>query len=366
MNTNTNYSSLIQLKYYRNWSPICYFRYLFQKNIMKRYHKSLFVTLLMVVAVLSSGWGFLVHRTIHQLAIYELPEPISAFFYKNMENLVSNAPRPDNRRNEDSTEATKHFIDFEMYGEDAAHKMPTEWQKAVQLFTIDSLLKYGYVPYHVIFMQAKLTNAFKLKNRDSILFYAADLGHYIGDAHVPLHTTVNYDGQLTNQKGLHSLWESMIPEIEIGNYLLYSSHKAVYLKDPTAAIWKAVRTGFAMVPEMLAKEKEVSQSFTEEQKFRVQIRRGRETKSYTSAFAKAYASALKTSINDRLIQSADLIADFWYTAWVDAGKPDLTSLGGALNEEQQKQWNTELEAFKKNELIQQQLLISKKQAPNNN
>jgi len=333
--------------------------------IMKKYMKPLLAFVLLIVLIGASSWGFLVHRTIHQLAVYELPDPVRPFFYRNMENLVNNAPRPDTRRNEDSTEASKHFIDLEMYGDDAAHKMPMEWQKAIQLYSKDSLLKYGYVPYHIIYMQGKLTQAFKMKNKDSILFYAADLGHYIGDAHVPLHTTVNYDGQLTNQKGLHSLWESMIPEIEIGNYRLYSSHQATYLKDPTAAIWKAVRTGFAMVPEMLEKEKEVSKGFTEEEKFRVQIRRGRESKSYTSAFAKAYAAALKTSINDRLLQAADLIADYWYTAWVDAGKPDLTTIGGALTDTEKKQLETELVAFKNNELIKQQLLISKKSTGNN-
>lgn len=333
---------------------------------MKRSTRLFLAPILLIVLIVGSGWGFLVHRTIHQLAVYELPEPVRPFFYRNMENLVQNAPRPDQRRNQDSTEATKHFIDFEMYGDDAAHKMPMDWKKAIQKYSKDSLLKYGYVPYHIIYMQEKLTQAFKMKNKDSILFYAADLGHYIGDAHVPLHTTVNYDGQLTNQKGLHSLWESMIPEIEIGNYNLYSSHQATYLKDPSIAVWKAVRSGFSMVPEMLAKEKEVSKTFTDEQKYRIQIRRGVETKSYTSAFAKAYAASLKNSINDRLLQSADMIADFWYTAWVNAGKPDLGKIGGELTDTEKKQLETELAAFKKNELIQQQLLISKKQTTNTN
>jgi len=333
---------------------------------MKRCTRLFLAPVLIILLIVGSAWGFLVHRTIHQLAVYELPEPIRPFFYRNIENLVQNAPRPDQRRNQDSTEATKHFIDFEMYGDDAAHKMPMDWQKAIQQYSKDSLLKYGYVPYHIIYMQEKLTQAFKIKNKDSILFYAADLGHYIGDAHVPLHTTVNYDGQLTNQKGLHSLWESMIPEIEIGNYNLYSSHQATYLKDPSSAIWKAVRSGFSMVPEMLAKEKEVSKTFTDEQKYRVQIRRGVETKSYTSEFAKAYAASLKNSINNRLLQSADMIADFWYTAWVNAGKPDLSKTGGELTDSEKKQLETELAAFKKNELIQQQLLISKKQTTNTN
>lgn len=332
---------------------------------MNRLKRRLLLPLLAILVIMISSWGFLVHRTIHQLAVYELPDGIRPFFYKHLDKLVSDAPRPDQRRNTDSSEAPKHFIDLEMYGDSAAYKMPYDWQKAMEKYSKDSLVKYGYVPYHIIYMKSKLTEAFKMKNKDSILFYAADIGHYIGDAHVPLHTTVNYDGQLTNQKGLHSLWESMIPEIEIGKYNLYSSHKAAYLKDPSKAIWKAVRTGFNLVPEMLTKEIEVSAGFTEEQKYRVQIRRGRESKSYTTEFAKAYAAALKSSINDRLLQSADLIADFWYTAWVDAGKPDLSAIGGVLSFTEQQKLNLELGAFKKNELLKKELLISKQQQENN-
>jgi hypothetical protein len=312
------------------------------------------------VLIISTGWGFLVHKTVHQLAVYELPETMLPFFYQQMDYLVTNAPRPDMRRNEDSTEATKHFIDLEMFGDRAATKMPLDWNRAVQKYTADSLLKYGYVPYHIIYMKGKLTEAFRKGNKDSILFYAADLGHYIGDAHVPLHTTVNYDGQLTDQKGLHSLWESMIPEIEIGNYSLYSTHKATYLKKPAEAIWQAVRNAAKLVPDMLLKEREVSKEFTEEQKFRVQIRRGKETKSYTTAFAKAYAAALGTTINDQLRHSADLIADFWYTSWVDAGKPDLSGINEGWSAGAQQRLEAELKAFNENKLLENKLLFSKK------
>lgn len=312
------------------------------------------------VLIISTGWGFLVHKTVHQLAVYELPEAMLPFFYQQMDYLVTHAPRPDMRRNEDSTEATKHFIDLEMFGDRAAAKMPLDWNRAVQKYTADSLLKYGYVPYHIIYMKGKLTEAFRQGNKDSILFYAADLGHYIGDAHVPLHTTVNYDGQLTDQKGLHGLWESMIPELEIGNYSLYSTHKATYLKKPAEAIWQAVRKAAGLVPDMLLKEKEVSKGFTEEQKFRVQIRRGKETKSYTTAFAKAYAEALGTTINDQLRSSANLIADFWYTSWVDAGKPDLSRINTGWSAGTQLKLAAELKAFHENKLLENKLLLSKK------
>ena len=303
---------------------------------------------LLAVLFVGSSWGFLVHKTTHQLAVYELPAPLQQFFYTNIDNVVSNSVRPDQRRNSDPTEGTKHFIDIEAYGTDAANTMPMEWDKAVAIFTKDSLIKYGYVPYHIIYMQSKLTEAFKQKNKDSILFYATDLGHYIGDAHVPLHTTVNYDGQLTGQKGMHNLWESTVPDIEMAQYNLYTNHTATYLSSPQTAIWLAVRKGYNMVGFMLEAERTVSKNFSDADKYEMKMWYGKETKAYTLAFAKAYGAALKNTVNQRLIESANLIADFWYTAWVDAGKPDLSEFqNAALAQDLQK----ELNAFQQNTLV---------------
>ncbi len=318
--------------------------------------------ILAVVMTVSASWGFLVHRSVAQLSIYELPEAMVPFFYQHMDYLVDSAPRADIRRNRDTTEASKHFIDFEMYGDNAANKMPLDWQAAVKIYSKDSLLKYGYVPYHVLYMKGKLTQAFKSGNKDSILFYAADLSHYIGDANVPLHTTVNYDGQLTDQKGLHSLWESTIPELELNKFNLYSSHKATYLKKPDVAIWEAVRRSYALVPIMLQAEKEVTTKFTDAQKFRIQIRRGKESKSYTTEFARAFGIALKGTVNEQLLHSADLIADFWFTSWVDAGKPNLSTLTPGWNSGDAEKLKKELASFKTNTLLENKLLLSRKSA----
>lgn len=273
-----------------------------------------------------------------------------------MDYIVFNAPRPDVRRNTDSTEAPKHFIDLEMYGDSSAWNMPCLWDDAVKKYSADTLYAYGYVPYVIHSVQQKLTAAFKSGNKDSILFYAADLGHYLGDANVPLHTSVNYDGQLTGQKGLHSLWETMIPQLEITNYNLYTDHKATYIADPQKEIWNTIRKSNSLVADMLAKEIEVTKQFTDSTKYRVQLRRGVEVKSYTTAFAKAYAVSLKNTINQQLIASANLIADFWYTAWVNAGKPDLSKLNANWTEEDAKKLNIETEAYKSNQLINQKLL----------
>jgi len=320
--------------------------------------KYIFSAVLLVALVGLSSWGFLVHRTINQIAIYNLPEPLRSFFHKDKTYLVYNAPRPDIRRNTDKSEATKHFIDLEKFGPNAANDMPMDWASAVKKYTEDSLKEYGWGPYNAIMQLDNLTKAFKSGNQDSILFYAADLGHYIGDLHVPLHTTINYDGQLTGQKGLHALWESTIPELTMQDYQLYNAHKPVYLKEPAKALWIDIRKAASLVPTMLAAEKELTTQFTPETKYRTQMRYGKETKTYTKEFAEAYAKTLGVTINAQLIASANMITDFWYTAWVNAGKPDL-STSRALNTGLEE----ELNAFKKNQLIKEGLLISKKSKP---
>jgi hypothetical protein len=315
------------------------------------------VILLVTIALSAGSWGFLIHKTAHQLATYELPGSLRDFFYANMDYMQYNAPRPDIRRNQDSSEGPKHFIDLESYGNNAAYNMPLHWKDAVARYSKDTLLTYGYVPYYVIEMKNKLTNAFKQGNKDSILFYAADLGHYVEDAHVPLHTSLNYDGQLTDQKGLHSLWESAVPEIEIGNYNLSTTHTAQYLKQPEKAIWGAIRKAHALLPDVFAKEKALSAQFTPERKYRTQVRRGKEVKGYSTEFIKAYAASLKNTINEQAIQSANLVADFWYTAWVDAGKPDLSLLyGGGLSAKAKSKLEKELVAFRTNRLVKDSLL----------
>ena len=80
-------------------------------------------------------------------------------------------------------------------------------------------------------------------------------------------------------------------------------------------------------------------------------------------FAKSYSKLLGQTINDQLLNSARMIADFWYTAWVDAGKPDLSTLLSQPFEKKDKDaLKQENKAWKKNELIEKKMLISRKQA----
>ena len=320
----------------------------------------LFFSCLVIVVSLCS-WGFYVHETATQIAVYQLPKPLRKFFFSNIDSLTANAIRPDKRRNIDRTEAPKHFIDLENYGNGAVNIMPHDLATAVQQYSWDTLKRYGYVPYQVVIEYDSLANAFKQKKSDSIIFFADDLAHYIEDANVPLHTSNNYDGQLTGQKGLHALWESTIPELELSNYQLYQKHKATYVSNKPDAIWAAVKRAHALLPEMFEKEKEVAANFPDSSKYVSKMYYGRMTKVYSDAFAKQYAAALTSTINDQLIQSANMVTDFWYSAWVDAGKPDLKHLYHNTRSER-KELRKEQKSYEKNDLLKDSLIRAKKES----
>ena len=72
-----------------------------------------------------------------------------------------------------------------------------------------------------------------------MLFIAADIGHYIGDAHMPLHTSANHDGQMTDQKGIHSFWESYLPE-HFGKGYNYHAPEGKYIADVNKEIFEMI------------------------------------------------------------------------------------------------------------------------------
>lgn len=321
---------------------------------------ALVVLALLACSAMSYGWGFFGHKVVHQLAIYGLPKQMQAFFYRHQDHLVQKSVRPDERRRDDPAEAPRHFIDIDVYGNDAVHTMPEGWEAAAKRYTVDTLVKYGIVPWHVVRLKERLTNAFRTQNTDSILFYAADMGHYISDAHVPLHTTLNYDGQLTDQKGLHSLWESKVPEMHAANYRLQNK-KAVYFPNAEKAIWAIVRHTHSLVNQTLELEREASKEFTDATKF-VHVERNDQVRQYYSDdFAKKYQQLLGPMVERQMAASAEAVASFWYTCWVDGGKPDLSDLlTEKLSRAENKHLKREIKAWKKNKLFQEERVLAAK------
>jgi hypothetical protein len=175
-------------------------------------------------------------------------------------------------------------------------------------------------------MLYRLTDAFKERNQVKILKLSAEIGHYIADAHVPLHASSNHNGQYTNQQGIHGFWESRVPELLADKEWDFFIGKADYIKDPGNFTWQRVLESAAAADTVLRYEKELSERFPADQKFSFENRNGVITRQYSSAFTKAYDLKLKGMVERRMRMAIYSVASFWYTAWVNAGEPDLTKL----------------------------------------
>lgn len=284
-----------------------------------RYFLSILLSLL---CLQSTPWGFFAHKEINYLAIFTLPPEMFGFYKANIGYIKDFAVRPDQRRYAVEGEAPRHYIDLDHWETKApVDTMPHQWDSAVAKYSEEKLLEYGIVPWHIQTVTGWLTYAMKKRDYEKIIKLSADLGHYIADAHVPLHTTNNYNGQLTNQKGIHGLWESRLPELFASDYDFFIG-KAVYLDDPLETIWQAVGESFAAKDTVLALENALTQQMpTTKYSFE---RRGASTvKVYSREFSQAYHTAMGTMVERRMKKAIYTTGCFWYTAWIDAGQPDL-------------------------------------------
>lgn len=245
-------------------------------------------------------------------------------FYKaNIDYIQEFAVKADQRRYVIDEEAPRHYIDLDHWEVNVPiDTMPHQWDSAVAKYGEEKLTAYGIVPWHIQRVKSWLTYAMKERDYEKIIKLSADLGHYIADAHVPLHTTENYNGQLTNQKGIHGLWESRLPEIFATEYD-YFTGKAVYLDDPLASTWESVAESFAAKDTVLYLELQLTKQMPQ-QKYSFEQRGATTTKVYSRAFCDAYHKAMGSMVERRMKKAIYLIGCFWYTAWVDAGEPDLT------------------------------------------
>lgn len=272
------------------------------------------------------GWGFYGHQHINQYAVFLLPPEMMVLFKPHLDHITEHAVDPDKRRYVMTAEGPRHYIDMDHYGVFPFDTLPRTWNKAKEKFSEDSLNAHGIVPWWIQVMLAKLTKAFREKDQAHILQYAAELGHYLGDAHVPLHTSSNHNGQFTDQKGIHGFWESRIPELLAEKKWTLLTGKAVYIPDPLNYTWKVILESARAVDSVLKFEKQLSLSFPPDQRYSYEYRKGIIIKQYSSAYAQAYDQKLNGMVERRMIASIHTVASFWYTAWINAGQPDLSTL----------------------------------------
>ena len=190
----------------------------------------------------------------------------------------------------------------------------------------DRFSEEGILPYHLNMMYYWLVKAFEEQNSERILRISAEFGHYIGDAHVPLHTTKNYNGQLTDQVGIHAFWESRLPELYADDSYSFLVGKAEQIDRPLSYFWNIVKDSHDLLEDVLVIEKELTQTFPEDQQMCFDERLDRTIKTQCPEFAGAYHDRLNGMVEARMQDAILSIGSVWYSAWIDAGQPDLQNL----------------------------------------
>ena len=269
------------------------------------------------------SWGFWGHRYINYNAVFLLPPPMFGFYKANIGYLTEHAADADMRRYAIKEEAPRHYIDLDQYHLKDSMRIPVYWQDAVDQFTVDSLQAHGIVPWWIMVMHQRLKKAFAERDMQQVLKLSADIGHYIADAHVPLHASSNHNGQKTDQLGIHAFWESRLPELFAEKQYDLLLGRADYLKDPLQFIWQRVYESGAAADTVLRTEKELSRAFEDHERMSFEYRNNKLVKQYSEKYALRYHKQLNGMVERRMRASIYAIASFWYTAWIDAGQPDL-------------------------------------------
>jgi hypothetical protein len=308
------------------------------------------ISLLIIPFIFCTSWGFFAHRRINQLAIFTLPPALLPFYKGGNKYITEHAVDPDKKRYVDSLEAPRHYIDVENY-ESEIDSIPEKWTQAISKYGLQKLHANGTVPWQIEKTYYSLVKAFKEHDSLKILKYSAYLGHYIGDAHVPLHTTRNHNGQLTHQTGIHAFWESRIPELFAASYNLLAG-KAVYVDQPLKAAWKIVKHAHGLLDSVIGFEAELNRAFPADQKYSFSIRNHAVVKQYSAAYAKAYQNKMDGMVEKQLRAAILATGSFWFSAWIDAGQPVLHHLiKKPLSPAEQKQLEWEERKFKTGKII---------------
>jgi hypothetical protein len=296
--------------------------------------------------IVTASWGFYAHYRINHLAVFILPPAMSGFYKANINYITEHAVSPDKRRYVDSAEIPRHYFDADRYGKDPFHTVPQKWEDAAHKYSVDTLLKYGTLPWVIQENYYRLVGAFKRHDTTAILNTSAYLGHYVADACVPLHTTSNYNGQQTQQTGIHALWESRLPELFGNNYHFYSG-KARYIENPLWQAFIICRGSYKCVDSVLRFERRLSATYPADKKYEIVKRSNRKVQEYAAGYSLAYQKALNKMTERRMRTAILWVGSFWYSAWVDAGQPDLNKLiAQPLTPTELNKLNTEQTAFK--------------------
>jgi hypothetical protein len=271
-------------------------------------HASIAALTAVLCAVLPSTgwtWGSVGHHYIAQHYSQHLPAYIDGLrsYDPDVAAHVSDA---DSRKGSTPGESEKHYIDIDYYHEFLEGTLPRQRAALEALYSPAIVTAQGVLPWAVVASVNTLTTQFQASNWAAAALTIADLCHYVGDANQPLHCTMNYNGQLTGNTGIHSRHESTM----ISNYLAQLNTTAMtvaYYSSPLDATFDVIAASWAGVSPILTADNVAKAAA------------GGST-SGTTYYASLWNST-HTLTQARLDTASVVTASLVYTAWVNAGQP---------------------------------------------
>lgn len=261
---------------------------------------------LIMLCLLLSSWGSIGHRHINQNSANCYPSCLW-FLKPNWTNIVTlNASAADYRKDTDPTEAPKHYIDIDNYPEFIQNgQISQSFDTLVARYGYSFVMDQGILPWATITTFDSLKACFGRCDWPKAALFAADLGHYIGDGHMPLHITRNYNGQYTGQTGIHSRYETtMISKYE--QLLVYPADSAKYVTNVSDFVFSYLYFNYAYVDSVLHADVVAHAAA------------GNVT---SDAYYQALWNESGTFTIDLFRRASLSLADLIYTAWVQAGSP---------------------------------------------
>ena len=277
------------------------------------------LTVVVAVAVAAerpAAWGFEAHRLIADRAVDLLPTEIRPFFVKHRAFISEHAIDPDLWRTAGwIEEPPQHFFDMDAFGPAPFDAIQHDKDAAIAKFGKDMVQKNGLLPWRVDEMYSKLVRAFadakadRPYARDNIKFLSAVLAHYVGDAHVPFHAVLNHDGQVTNQQGLHSRFESQM----FDRYRLRLRIRPAPItvtKSPRDFIFDTLAVSASLAEPMLAADRDAIGSGDV----------------YDAAYYDRFFARAQPVLERRLSEAIAATAALITRAWEEGGKPSLADV----------------------------------------
>jgi hypothetical protein len=252
------------------------------------------------------AWGPSAHRLVNSWAVETLPPEIRSFFESNRQFLIEHANDPAEWMTKDRYERKRHYLYLDKYGMFPYLDLPHSFQRAVEKFGSGKINRDGVLPWQIGEYSLRLTNALKAQDWSEAKLDAAILAHYVADAHDPLHTTSNYDGQLTGQAGLAVRFgTSLIDRYQA--FFIFRPVPAAKIDDPTEYAFQAVLEANTWVNQVILLDRRAVEAFRD----------------FNDDYFDRFYSQIGSTVVRELNGAAHDTGSYWYTAWLNAGRPSL-------------------------------------------